>query len=376
MKKFLSLFVLVCTMALAVGCSGSDDYIKVGAVGPYTGDLSVYGLAVKDAVEMAIEEINADGGVLGKELKLYAEDDGGDSNEAKLAYTKLASKVDFLIGEVTSGNSEIVATEAAKDKMPMLTPTATAASVTQGRPTVFRACFLDPDQGVAMANFAANDLDGVEKVAVLYDNSDDYSKGVAAAFVTQATAAGLEVVLNEGGVRANEEYNSLVSSALNQNPDAVFAPVYYETAAALISQFRDADYTGPVMGADGYDGILNVEGVVAANYNNVYFSNHYAADSTEANVQTFVNAYKAKFGTAPNALAALAYDAVYIMKAAMEAAGSTDKADVVEALASVEYLGVTGNVKFNENGDPTKSITVVKYDNGEVKYVTLVGTGE
>ncbi len=367
MKKVLSVLVMLLFAVCLFGCNtGKDDTVNLGVVGPFTGDLSSYGNNVKRGVEVAVDEINKNGGILGKEVKLLVEDTQGDSKQVLNAYYRVADDVDFVIGEVTSGNSEILAAQAQEDKMPTISASATAANVTQGRDHIFRACFLDPDQGVAMAKFAKNTLKA-KTVVVVYDQADDYSKGVAEAFKNEANNLDVEVVEYNGGLTAGQEtYATLVEVVANKDADCVFAPVYYGDVAVFAKELRTRGYTKPLLGADGFDGVLGQ--LVAADYacvNNTFYSCHY--DPNSEKVKTFVAAYKAKYGEneEPSAFALLAYDAVFLIKAAMEQAGSTDKEAVVKALHEINYKGgLTGDFTFDENNNPVKTITVCEFVNG------------
>jgi branched-chain amino acid transport system substrate-binding protein len=373
MKKLFSFLVLLVAALVFTACGKNDEKetVDFGMLGPFTGSLSQYGEPARKGVALAVEEINAAGGILGKQVVLHDEDDEGDAQKALNAYNKLVDSIDFLIGEITSGTSEVIAAEAQKDGLPMLTPSATAAGVTLNRSYVFRVCFLDPDQGVSMANFASETLK-VTKVAVAYDNSDDYSKGVAAAFKAQAEANGMTVVFYDGGVVADSaDYKALATKIKNSDAQAVFIPVYAGSIATLTKDVRAAGYTLPLLGADGWDGASTIlagedgEGDVTP-LNNTYFSNHYAAD--EVNAKAFVAAYKAKYNETPNAFSALGYDAAYLAKAAIEKAGTTDKAAVAAALAQVTYSGVTGEFTYNETGNPVKKIVICQYIDGKVTF--------
>lgn len=372
MKRVLGVLVLLLCLCL-VGCNGGkDDSIKLGVVGPFTGDLSTYGNNVKRGVEIAVEEINANGGILGKDVELLVEDTQGDSEKVLNAYYRVSDDADFVVGEVTSGNSEILAKQAQADKMPTITASATAESVTKGRDYVFRSCFLDPDQGVAMANFAKDTLNANTAV-VVYDQSDDYSKGVAEAFKAQAEAKNIEVVEYNGGLKAKEAtYATLVELVVSKNADCVFAPVYYGDVAVFAKELRTAGYTKPLLGADGFDGVLGQ--LLAEDYgcvNNTYYSCHY--DPNNEKVKAFVATYKEKYNEEPAAFALLAYDAVYLIKAAMEQAGSTDKVAVVEALKAIDYKGgLTGDFKFDANNNPVKTITVIEFVNGVATFKQTV----
>lgn len=373
MKKVLSVLVMLLFAVCLFGCNGGkDDTINLGVVGPFTGNLSTYGNNVKRGVEIAVEEINANGGILGKEVKLLVEDTQGDSKQVKNAYYRVADDAHFVVGEVTSGNSEILAAQAQEDKMPTITASATAASVTQGRDYVFRSCFLDPAQGTAMAKFAFNTVQAKTAV-VVYDQADDYSKGVAEAFKVTAEELGIEVVEYNGGLTAGKStYASLVQVVASKDADCVFAPVYYGDVAVFAKELRAEGYTKPLLGADGYDGVLGQ--LVAEDYgcvNNTYYSCHY--DPNDEKVKAFVAKYKEKYNEEPAAFALLAYDAVYLIKAAMEKAGTTEAATVVKALHEIDYKGgLTGDFKFDENNNPLKTITVCEFVDGVAKFKETV----
>lgn len=368
MKKLLSLLVvLFCAFSL-VACGGkNDDTVNIGMVGPFTGALATYGSTAKNGAMIAIEEINANGGILGKQIKVFVEDDQGEADQVLSAYNKVIDEIDFMFGEITSGNSEILAAQAQKDGVPTMSPSATAASVTQGRSYVFRTCFLDPDQGEAMAKFAKDTLK-VASAVIVYDQSDDYSKGVAEAFKAKAENLGVTVKLYDGGLKAGEStYATLVETVKNADADCVFAPVYYEDVAVFAKELRAAGYTKPLLGADGYDGVL---GQLAGTgdyscVNNTFFSSHYSV--SDEKVQEFIAKYVEKYGEEPAVFAALGYDAIYMIKQAMEEAGSTDKEAVKDALAAIDFKGgLTGDIVFDDNNNPIKTICVNEYVDGKM----------
>lgn len=370
MKKLLCLVImLICAFAFA-GCGESEkDVVTFGILGPFTGTLQVYGSSVKEGALLAIEDLNANGGILGKEVVGIYEDDEGDSKQVISAYSRMADDIDFLIGEVTSGNTETIAAQINIDKMPTITPSATAAGVTKEREYMFRTCFLDPTQGETMAEFAKEKLN-VSKVAVVYDNSDDYSKGVASAFVEKAKELGIEVKFNDGGLVAgdNDQRNTIINKLKdNSEIDAIFAPIYYQDAALLAQGLRKAGNNLPLLGADGFDGILSqLAGTKDySSANNVYFTNHYC--SSEESMQEFITKYENKYGKTPTSFAALAYDSVMMAAQAMESAQTTDKETVKTTLQNGTYLGLlTGDIKFDANGDPIKTVYICKYVDGNV----------
>ncbi len=368
MKKIFSLLALLLCLFCLVACGESEknDEVVFGVIGPFTGNLSTYGDSVRKGVQLAIKDLNEKGGILGKNVVLKSEDDQGDSAQVLSAYNKIVDDIDFLIGEVTSGNTEILAAQSNIDKIPTLTASATADGVTKNREYMFRTCFLDQAQGKAMAEFASKTLN-VKTVSIAYDESDDYSKGVAEAFKTEATLYGIEVQLFDGGLKAkdNDQRTSIVQKLVDKNSECVFAPIYYEDAASLAKDLRASGYQKPLLGADGYDGMLD-QLAGTGDYtpaNNVFFSNHYCA--TEENIKAFVERYNNEYGVNPTSFSALAYDSVMIAAQAIEEAGSLDKELVREKLANIKFIGgLTGDISFDQEGDPIKSICICEYKDG------------
>lgn len=362
MKKILA---IVSTLVLAVllsACGTSDDTVKFGVIGPLTGDYSMYGIAVENGAKLAAAELNADGGVLGKTLEIIAYDSKGDATEGVNAYNRLRDQdeVDALIGGTFSGVTLAVKELAVEDGMPVLSPTATNPDVTLNADNVFRACYTDSYQGSVAAVFAADSLSATN-VAVMYNRDDAYSQGLAQAFMDEFDARSLSYTAFEFGA-TDDDYSAILTNIKNGGYDAVFLPAYVAEVGKALTQANALGLEMPFIGGDGWDGI---EADYAAVAEGNYFANHYAKTDEAAVVQDFVANYTAEYGEAPNALAALAYDAVYAMAAAMEDAGSTDYEAVVAALSALDYQNaVTGSIKFDSNGDPIKSITIIKVVDG------------
>ena len=381
MKKFIAMMAALSMVAVMMtGCGGSSsssaaadggenstaagDTIKIGCLAPLTGEVSSYGIAVANAVQMAVDEINAAGGIGGTPIELITLDEKGDTTEAVNAYNSLVDQgVVAVIGDVTSKPCLAVAEVAAMDNMPMITATGTAADITQAGPNVFRTCFMDPFQGEIMATFAADEL-GCENVAVMFDNGSDYSQGLADSFYTEANVKGMVVTAFESYASGDTDFTTLLNKIIATEPDAIFVPDYYGKVSLILDQARSAGFDGPMLGGDGWDGVLSTlpEDKLSV-ANNGYFSNHYsAADEAAAE---FLTKYKELYGMDGNSFSALGYDSAYIMADAIERAGSTDAQAIIDALAATDIQCVTGHITFDENGDPIKDVAVTQFVDGE-----------
>ena len=360
MKKRILAVVLAAAMLalLATGCSANgtadnskDGAVAIGGLAPLTGDVSIYGIATNNGVQMAIDEINANGG----NYKYVAYDEKGDATEAINAYNKLVSndKVVALIGDVTSKPCLAVAQQAQKDNMPMITATGTAVAITEAGENVFRACFTDPYQGEVMASYAYNKL-GAKTAAIIYNVADDYSLGLA------------EAGYNKGDV----DFKAQLTNIASANPDVLFIPVYYEDVALIAVQASEVGVKAKLLGGDGWDGVLKkIDASSVSCLDGALYCSHYSSQSSDERVQTFIKNYTEKFGEAPNTFAALGYDAAYMMTKAIENAGSTDSAAIVEAMKNLEYDGITGHMVFDENRNPIKSAVILEINGGAESFV-------
>lgn len=363
MKKFVTLILTVSLALLLSACGSGNDTIKLGVIGPLTGDYSLYGLSVQNGAQLAVDELNAAGGILGKDVELIAYDSKGDPTEGVNAYNRLRDQdgIDALVGGTFSGVTLAIKELAVEDGMPVLTPTATNPNVTLDASNIFRACYTDSYQGSVAAVFADESLEA-SKAAVLYNRDDAYSEGLADAFVTEFESRGTVVESLTYGA-GDDDYSSLLTVIANSDAEVVFLPGYVAEVGAILSQAADLGIEIPFIGGDGWDSIeQNYAAVAEGNY----FGNHYAKTDPSDVVQNFVSGFEAEFGESPSALAALAYDAVYALAEAFEDAGSAEPDAVIAALADLEYLNaVTGSIKFDENGDPIKAITMIQIVNGE-----------
>lgn len=381
MKKLFSLLVVLLLVCSVVGCKEKEaETIKLGSSGPLSGSVSIYGLAVKEGVELAVEEINAAGGVDvdGKMMKLELVDfvnDEADAKKAAAALTSLISKdVDVVVGAVTSGATEGLIAEAVKHGVPVITPTGTADKLTVGdngderdvRYNVFRACFYDSYQGKFMGEYAAEK--GIKKAYVLYNNDEDYSKGLKDAFVKAATDGDVQVA-TAAYSKQDKDFNAFWVPILEGGYDCVYVPDYYENVYNILKTGYAKGYEGVCYGGDGWDGVIKQvkEGEDASFLENCFYTNHYFGESESPAVKTFVEKYQAKYGSIPVSFAALGYDAVYIAKQAIEACDSLEYDAVVEALTTGTFSGlVTSSTPFTfNNGNPEKAAVVITFKDGK-----------
>ena len=387
-KKWLAVaMVAAMTVSMAAGCgsksegeksSGSDsEVIKIGAIGPVTGAAAVYGQAVKNGAELAVEEINAAGGINGAQVEFKFEDDEHDAEKAVNAYNNLKDwGMQALLGTVTSAPCVAVGEVANQDNMFLLTPSGTAVECVQ-YDNAFRVCFSDPMQGLESAKYIGeNGL--ASKVAVIYDSSDVYSTGIYEAFVKEAANQDFEVVAAEAFTSESKTYFSVqLQKAKDSGAELVFLPFYYSEASLVLKQAAGMNYNPIFFGCDGMDGILAVEGFDANLANNLMFLSPFTPTSTDEAIQKFVTAFKDKYGDTPNQFAADAYDGIYAMKAAMEKAdvkpgmASSDVCDGLKsAMVEIEIDGVTAKgLTWEASGEPSKEPMVVKIENGDYAVV-------
>ncbi|MGL4606888.1 MAG: ABC transporter substrate-binding protein [Eubacteriaceae bacterium] len=365
--------MLVTSIFAFAGCSSATDenVVKLGFVGPLSGDAAIYGTSANEGAKLAVKEINAAGGIDGKDVKLIGYDSKADQTEALNAYNRLRDQDEIvaLIGGVLSGETLAMKDTMVKDNMPVLSPTATAVEVTTNASNIFRACFLDDYQGEAAANYAATTL-GAKTAALFVCKGNPYSEGVGAAFEGAFIAKGGTIVGTESYSAQDKDYSAQLTKLKELNPQVIFVPEYVQTVGPILQKAKEMGITATFMGADGWDGV-QAEYADAAQGN--YFTNHYAADSPSEKVQNFISAYKAEYNKVPNSFTALGYDAVYTMVDAIKAAGSTEKEAIITALGATDYPGVTGNLRFDTEGNPKgKEVTIIKIDNGELKYEATV----
>ncbi|MBQ8013356.1 MAG: ABC transporter substrate-binding protein [Treponema sp.] len=357
--KMVKVMAAISAAALAlVGCNSKSSTIKIGSIGPLTGNYAVYGGDCKNGIELAVNEINAAGGINGQQIELIAEDDEGAAEKSVSAYKKLVTKdgVKFIIGSLTSGCAIAITPLAQAQKIVQIAPAATAPTLTDAGNYIFRTCYDDPFQGTVGGKFAAETL-GAKKAAILYDISNDYSVGLTDNFKASFEANGGSIVSLETYSTGDKDFNAQLTKIKNANPDVVYLPDYYSTVALIVKQLRAQGIEAPIVGADGWDGLTENAGDEVLGG---FYSNHYAADSTEEKVQNFVKNYKEKYSLTPTAFAALGYDSVYMLKDAIVKSGNSDSEAVRSALEATDGDYVTGHLTFNEKHNPVKGAVIVE----------------
>jgi branched-chain amino acid transport system substrate-binding protein len=359
----------------AFGAAG--EAIKVGVIAPLTGGVSMYGSLLRNGVEFYTKIFNNAGGVDGRKIELVIYDDKGDPTEALNAYNKLvtADEVAAFIGPVTSAPTFGVAEASAVDNIPGITGTATHPDVTSYGKNYFRACFEDPFQGGTMARFSAGAL-GAKTAAVIYNVSDAYSTGLYNAFNASAAEIGLKVVAAESYTTDDVDFNAQLTRIAELAPDVLFLPDYYNRVYLLCSQARKAGITATFLGVDGADGILEIEGADISVFEGLHFANHYFSDDPSPLVQDFRKNYEADFGTIPNSLAALGYDAALILFDAIKKAaadgveiGATPESyqAIIDKMAATNLDCVTGHIAFKDN-NPVKEVAITKIQGGAYSF--------
>lgn len=374
-KKVLSLaLVAAFSASLLAGCGNSkkEDVIKIGYSGPLTGPVSTYGVSVKNGSELATEEINKDGGINGKKVEFVYQDDEADPAKATNAFNKLLDeKVDAILGGVTSGATIAIAPKATENKIPLLTPTATNPDVTiKGGEYTFRSCYLDSFQGIQLGKYAATDLKA-KKVSVLFNNGDDYSKGIAENFKTEYEKSGNKVVKFLTYNKDDKDFSAQLTEIKGENPDVLVLPDYYNVVGLIAKQAREKGITAQFLGSDGWDS-KDLTKIGGDAVNGAVFINHYYKKDTNPEVASFVKSYKDKFGEEPDALAALAYSGSKILFEAIKKAGSTDGEKIKEALAATDIDTITGHIKFNQQRDSIKSAVLLKVNGDSTDLVKKV----
>lgn len=378
-KAFISALLGASMMLSLAACGSSsvattaddaadtDGKIVIGVISPNTGALAAYGNGIVTGADLAVEQINAAGGILGHEVELIKTDDQSDPTECLNAFNSLVAQgVGLIVGSATSGCTSAITDAANEEEICLLSPTATADSITTEDDFIFRACYADSFQGAIAAAYAKQS--GYDKVGVVYCAADVYSKGLYDSFSAACAKYGIEVVDAQSTASLDvQDYTNQFAAMVKAGVDFVYAPFYYDVIGPyVVPQARAAGYTGIIMGADGYDTTPDyvVDGADLTAFNKVYWTNHYDPSDTSEKVSSFVKAYEAKYGSIPSAFSATGYDCVYMYKAAIEAAGSYESTAVRDALAdtSAVYECVTGTFSLDETGTPVKGAAIISFE--------------
>lgn len=394
MKRFRTMLVLMAAMFSFAACNNSSatkpeakdtaseadqkqadatnqeptgDEIVIGMIGPLTGDNSIYGQPSLNGAELFFKQ-NPE--VLGKKIKIIKLDDLGKEVDAANNYIKLVEKEKAvaIIGPITSNPAIAVAGKAQDLGVPMITPSGTSKDITEVGPNVFRACFIDPHQGETMAAYAISK--GYKNAAILFNQSDDYSIGVAEAFKEVFEKEGGAIIANEAFNKGDTDFKAQLSKIKEVSPELLFLPTYYQEVNLIANQLKDIDFKVQLMGVDGWDGVLNVVNDPSI-VEGALFCNHFTVLDEAEKVKKFVSDYNTEYKTTPNAFSALGYDSAAIVYNAIEQAGSTDKDAITEAIKNTDLSIVTSgnNLKYDENRNPIKDIMILQITDGEAKLV-------
>ena len=348
------------------------DEIKVGVIASLKGDQASFGQSNWSGVKMAFDEINARGD-LGKKIVVYVEDDRSKAEEGATAAKKLVEQtgVHAIIGEVASSISLAAAPIAQKNKVPMISPASTNPAVTKVGTYIFRVCFIDPFQGEAMARFAKNQLKS-KRAAIITDIKNDYSVGLAKFFKDTFTKTGGEVVADVSYSAGDIDFKAQLTAIRTKNPDVIFIPGYYTEVGLIARQARELGLKQPLLGGDGWDSPKTVE-IGGAAIENSYFSTHYSPEDANPRVQEFIKRYKEHFGTVPDAMAVLGYDAAYVLADAIKRAGGVDSEKLRDAIAETKnFPGISGSITIDQDRNAQKPLVVLKIENGQYKFVDSV----
>jgi branched-chain amino acid transport system substrate-binding protein len=374
----LSRTVLAGFAALTFLSCGGGNAIKVGLVVPLTGDVKTFGESARNGSMLAIEEVNAAGGINGKKIQAIAADDKNDPTETSNAGAKLMDmdQVVAIIGSVSSKCSVPLSDKCQSAKIPMITPTSTNPKVTVGddgkrKDYVFRACFIDPFQGTVGAKFAHDSLKA-KTAAVMYDVGNDYSKGLADYFKAAFEKDGGKVTAFESYAKDDVDFSALLTKIKQSSPDVLFIPDYYNKVGLIVRQARQLGVTAVFLGGDGWDSPEMTKIAGDAIYGG-YFTNHYSPDDPRPEVQEWVRKYQAKYGQKPDALATLGYDAALLLIQALKNAPNAKPEEIKTALGAIrDFPCVSGKITFDEWGNPIKSAAVLEYTKDGQKYVTTI----
>lgn len=369
------LLVGVILVGLGFGISGCNksnaDTIKIGQFASLTGSEATFGVSSDEGLRLAVDEINSQGGVLGKQIELVTEDNRGQTSETQTVVQKLINrdKVVAIIGEVASSRSKAAAPICQQNKIPMISPASTNPEVTAIGDYIFRVCFIDPFQATVMSKFALNSLK-VNKVALLIDVKNAYSTGLAENFRRVFTEMGGQVISEQQYSAGDKDFKAQLTALMNDQPQAIFIPGYYTDVNLISIQARELGITIPLFGGDGWESEKLTEGKAGNALEGSFFSTHASIDDPNPKIQDFVRKYKAKYnGKTPDTMALLAYDAGMVLFDAIKKAGSTEGPKIKDAIANTkDFPGVSGNITINGERNAVKPAVVMEIKSGKFVY--------
>jgi branched-chain amino acid transport system substrate-binding protein len=374
-RSFLMLALVVSMFALSACGGGGGGAVKIAILAPLSGDVATFGQSTRDGALLAIDEWNEKGGVMGKKIETVIEDSQCNAEAAVSAANKVIDQdgVKFIIGEVCSSASIPISEIAVGKNIFQISPTSTNTAVTDDesgktKPTIFRACFIDPFQGKVAAKFALSNL-SAQTAAVFLDQGNDYVRGLAEVFIAEFEAGGGSIVVKETYTGEDSDFSAILTKVKDANPDVLYLPDYYSTVNLIGAQAKEKGITAALLGGDGWDSADLDRAAVEGGY----FTNHFSDQDTRTIVQDFVSKYEAKYGAKPDALAALAYDATNILLQAMEQAKSTDDpTKVAKAMESGTFPVVSGDISYDASHNPVKAAVVLKVEGGQIVYMDTV----
>lgn len=382
-KKLLLVPVLAIASLLLIACppgetggggeAGKGNEIPVGEYGSLTGNTASFGQSTHNGIMLAVEEINKAGGVKGRPIKIFTEDDQSKPEEAANAVTKLISRnnVVAVLGEVASSRSLAAAPICQANKVPMITPSSTNPEVTKKGDYIFRVCFIDPYQGEALAHFVANDLK-LKRAAILRDVKNDYSVGLANFFGQTFKKLGGQIVIDQSYSEGDSDFRAQLTAIKAANPEVLFVPGYYTEIGQIARQARDLGINQPLVGGDGWESprLLEIGGEAL---NGSFYSNHYFAEDPSPQVKEFVDKYKAKYDQVPDSMSALGYDATMILAEAMKRADSLEGPAIRDQIAQTkDFKGVTGTITLGPDRDAVKPLVIIEIKDGKAAFRSAV----
>ena len=383
MKRTLLALLLITTLFASFACvverrggtnaTDNSGEILVGYYGDLTGRTASFGQSTKNGVEMAVDEINNAGGIMGRKVRVIVEDDQGEPNKAATVVSKLVNqdKVHAILGEVASSNSLAAAPKAQEARVPMISPSSTNPNVTQVGDYIFRVCFIDPFQGDVMAQFAAKNLKA-KRAAILYDFNSDYSRGLHQFFTRSFKQLGGEIVSEQSYTQGDRDFSGQLTAIRSANPDVIYVPGYYGEVGVIANQTKQLGIKAPLLGGDGWDS-PQLWQLGGAALNGDYISNHYSVDDPSPAIQKFVADYKTRYKILPDALAALGYDSMKVLADAIQRAGTTESAKLRDAIAqTTNFAGVTGSITIDKDRNAVKPAVVLKLQDQKFVYDTTI----